>query len=39
MVTSSLDFKAQLAQGIPTELPQPKVLDNAVSHALNEKTF
>ena len=37
MVTSSLDFKAQLAQGIPTELPQPKVLDNAVSHAPKRK--
>ena len=37
MITSSLDFKTQLAQGIPTELPQPKALDNAVSHAPKRK--
>jgi urocanate hydratase len=37
MVTSSLDFKAQLTQGIPNELPQPKALDNTVSHAPKRK--
>ena len=37
MITSSLDFKTQLAKGIPTELPQPKALDNAVSHAPKRK--
>ena len=37
MVTSSLDFKAQLTQGIPNELPLAKAYDNAVSHAPKRK--
>lgn len=37
MVTSSLDFKTQLTQGIPAELPQAKTLDNTVSHAPKRK--
>ncbi len=37
MVISSLDFKAQLTQGIPNELPKAKALDNTVSHAPKRK--